>query len=318
MKIFTYIFIFIMLFFGFVSCMYSPSPQQPIVDPKETERCLNAWKYALSSICNKDAGEYFETLHFYACNHNTPMISFLMKRENEKNKNLRKALFELCDKDITAVNDMNECVDAYKSLKSDDFIIKTAKNNDVFFYKVALRCGARLNVCDSVTGYSLFGMAAQNKAAAIVFELLSNEAVIIDSADVFEYFEFFKNRKLIFDMLIHKQGFNVNMQDEYMYTLLHYAVMSDCCDMVEQLLKHTEIRVNNYNMDMETPLHIAVEKGLTGIVTMLLSHKDINITLINGCEKTASAIAKDKEYYDIVLLLQQHKSIGQPTGFIFL
>jgi|GEM_PF-5623195 len=307
MNIFTYIFIFIMLFFGFVSCMDSPFPQQPIVDPKETERCLNGWKYALSSICNKDAEKYFETLHLYAYNHNTPMLFFLMKRENEKNKNLRKDLFEFCGKNITTVDDIYQCIDVYKSLKSDDFIIKTAKKNNLFFYKVALRCGARLNVCDSVTGHSLFGIAVQNKAAAIVFELLSNEALTIRLGDLITNFPFtfFQNKILLFEQLLARV--EVNVQDDAGNSLLHYAVLYNFPQLVECLLKQDDIEVNSYNFSFNTPLHIAVEGNHAAIVAQLLNHKKINISKTNRHGHTACMIAKKRNYYDIVLLLQQHE-----------
>jgi hypothetical protein len=100
--------------------------------------------------------------------------------------------------------------------------------------------------------------------------------------------------KLIIDK---NNELNINIQNEYGNTPLHFACVYNNIEMVKLLLKYKNVDVNMQNVDKETPLHIACELCNFDIIKLLLDHNAVDINLQNNKNETAYDILNNFSTY---------------------
>lgn len=82
------------------------------------------------------------------------------------------------------------------------------------------------------------------------------------------------------EWLLKNGSLDVNVRNEYGYTLLYSAVQNNEIDCVRVLLNHPDIDVNFACDDGCTPLHTAVQHDDEEAVALLLTHKDIDVNCV--------------------------------------
>jgi ankyrin repeat protein len=106
----------------------------------------------------------------------------------------------------------------------------------------------------------------------------------------------------IFEMLMN-YGANPFTVDKNGNTLLYYASERGCIKMVHRLI-NCGLDVNTINKLGETPLHIASKNNYTHIVQLLLSHRVIMLNDINN--KSPIYYSIRNENYDIINLIRDY------------
>ena len=103
-------------------------------------------------------------------------------------------------------------------------------------------------------------------------------------------------------------GIDVNMKDQYGYSLLHKAVREEHINIVEFLIENGA-DVNAEDLAENTPLYYAIETGNVNEVKMLVDNKaDINTIYKLGITPLICAIdfykeKREKNFYEIIELL---------------
>ena len=99
------------------------------------------------------------------------------------------------------------------------------------------------------------------------------------------------------------KGFNVNIQDEYGWTLLHYACQYGQLAIAKFLCKQNGIDINIQNIQGETPLHNACYFGYLNIVKFLCKQEGIDINCRSNDGHTPLHYACMNGASDVVKLL---------------
>ena len=86
-------------------------------------------------------------------------------------------------------------------------------------------------------------------------------------------------------------------------TMLHLAVESGDCELIELLVVKRDIDMDWRNRFKRTPLHEAVLKGHSKVIQLLLQHPNIQLELEDCGGNTALKLARGLDRYDIVNLL---------------
>ncbi|WP_172793467.1 ankyrin repeat domain-containing protein, partial [Wolbachia endosymbiont of Laodelphax striatellus] len=98
--------------------------------------------------------------------------------------------------------------------------------------------------------------------------------------------------------LIIIENANVNAENEYKKTPLHFAAHNGHKEIVDALL-NANANVNAENEDKQTPLHFAVISGKKEVVDALLKIEGININVQDNNKYTSLRLAVENEHSDI-------------------
>lgn len=99
------------------------------------------------------------------------------------------------------------------------------------------------------------------------------------------------------------QGVDVNAENLFYNTPLHYAVKAENKEILELLLAVDGIDVNPVNDDDDTPLHLAVESNNLEIVKLFLKTDGVDVNALNYDGDTSLHIAVQLKNIEIVKLL---------------
>lgn len=193
------------------------------------------------------------------------------------------------------------------------------------------KLNALVNVDDAwISGYQAIHFAVENGNIEIIEKLLAHGVYIMtDCGSKCEKFiqslknqgEFnyskhlnlttpfkiaLKNRQIEVAKFILKH-INIDITYEYNNTLLHMAVLSNCVEIVEELLKN-KADVNAINSEGLTPLHMAVRFGLLSIIEKLLKFK-ANINANTAPDGTPFYFALFSSPKSIEILLNEKPNI---------
>ncbi|MBO9495621.1 ankyrin repeat domain-containing protein [Thalassotalea sp. G20_0] len=141
-------------------------------------------------------------------------------------------------------------------------------------------------------------------------KLLKTDGVNINitdkSGDTALQFAVFNNRTDTAMMLLKADGIDVNVKDVNHFTALHYALYKyNAADstIVEELLKTSDIAVNEGGKEGWTPLHVAAYTNIPDAVRQLLAIKDIKAYQKDNNGDTALHIAAQEGNTKIVEML---------------
>lgn len=99
---------------------------------------------------------------------------------------------------------------------------------------------------------------------------------------------------------------NINIQNQYGYAPLHFAVMNGQIIMVEFLVNHNDINIEiKTNIFRTTPLIIAAKLGYKTILELLIDHH-ANVNAEELTKHTALIYASINGHFDIVAFLLKH------------
>jgi len=114
----------------------------------------------------------------------------------------------------------------------------------------------------------------------------------------------------VVNSLLRCKGVDVNCGNTVNgYTPLIWAADEGYVEVVEELLKHPEIQVNQPDKDGYTALIWAADLNQPEIVKMLVQHKDIDVNATDVDGHTALIWATDKGNIEVVNHLLNHKDI---------
>lgn len=92
------------------------------------------------------------------------------------------------------------------------------------------------------------------------------------------------------------------------HTLLTYACMNNCLNLVTNILKNDDADVNlNESKKGDTPLMIAIRQNNFDIVELLIKEPNINVNIQNFEQETALTIATTNKLHKIIDLIINHK-----------
>jgi ankyrin repeat protein len=103
------------------------------------------------------------------------------------------------------------------------------------------------------------------------------------------------NERNIINLLLSQSNIDVNIKDCNGYTPLYYAVEYRKIDIVDALLSNVNIDINIKDRDGNIPLHLAVSNYCSDIVKLLLDH-NCDYTLCNNRHQTPKALAIERLY----------------------
>ena len=90
-------------------------------------------------------------------------------------------------------------------------------------------------------------------------------------------------------LLLARPEIDVNIQNKYGETSLHYVVkIKSCSETIKCLLNHPNINVNSQNKSRETPLGKAIEYTNVEAIKYLLNHSGIDVNFKNSSKNTFS------------------------------
>ena len=150
----------------------------------------------------------------------------------------------------------------------------------------------------------------------IINKILSNTNLNINYQNKFKanftslMFASKKGDPAIVELLLKKEGININLQNKSNLTALMIASYEGHTAIVELLLKKEGININLQNNFNSTALILASNKGHTAIVKLLLEKEGIGINLQNNSNLSALMIASEKGYIEIVKLLLEKEGIN--------
>lgn len=107
-------------------------------------------------------------------------------------------------------------------------------------------------------------------------------------------------------LLLVRTDILVNLQDKHGMTALHRASLHDYTGIVEILLARTDIQVNLQDESGMTALHWASHYGCTEAAKLLLAHINIQVNLLNDGERTALYWASVRFNCGVMKLLLAH------------
>ncbi len=114
-----------------------------------------------------------------------------------------------------------------------------------------------------------------------------------------------------------KRKDQINLQDKYRRTLLHYAAWFGEIIFAAELLKKPEIMVNVVDCDGKTALHFCAHHRSTDVATALLTRKNIQVNLTDKEEKTPLHCAVLTNNLPVVNELIKHAEIQVNAFDIF-
>ena len=116
------------------------------------------------------------------------------------------------------------------------------------------------------------------------------------------------HRKIV-QLLLMKNGINVNKEENEGRTALYYASCKGHTPIVQLLLGEENIEVNKADtLNEETALHCAAKEGHTEVVELLLEKEDIDVNT-NISSNTPLMRASAQNYHEIVQLLLKKSGI---------
>ena len=211
-----------------------------------------------------------------------------------------------------------------------------AVRRETRLFQPLINMGANLNVRISVNSYTLLHNAvAEQRSLALVEKILSypeinvNQRLEPDSyaplhLAVMQQSDLsasaYDNLENILKCLLSFRKTNVNAQDSYGNTALHFAVRLNRPFMAKEILGHSLVCVNLRNNQGETPLHIALHQSIVGndemakssalqCVTLLLKHPRIDVNLRNGDGDAPLHMAVKASRTDLIQALLLHPKI---------
>ena len=100
----------------------------------------------------------------------------------------------------------------------------------------------------------------------------------------------------------------ITMTPGMAWEVLCYEIKKQCPDMelIENILKHSNIDVNQKNSDGSTALIRASDWGHTEVVRLLLEHPEIRVNVQDKDGNTAIIWALTWRHTEIVQLLKEH------------
>ncbi|MEN9406481.1 MAG: hypothetical protein RLZ12_765 [Bacillota bacterium] len=167
---------------------------------------------------------------------------------------------------------------------TDQNLIDAIEQNDGIKVRAALASGINPN---ARTKSSFFGLRVYDHVTALHYAVTKGHIRAIEA-------------------LIANDKTDVNVQNDYQETPLHYA--AQCCpsrsatEIVKKLLATKKVVINAKDWLDDTPLHIASNEGRTDIVAVLLDNST-NVNERNNSQKTPLHLAASKGYADIVAKL---------------
>ena len=103
---------------------------------------------------------------------------------------------------------------------------------------------------------------------------------------------------------------NVNEKDRQSgNTALHYAIKLKWRDLIAELLKRSDLQVNNKNGEGETALHTATVVGDISVLNAVLDRKGISVNARDGDGDTALLVAVKGQQQSVVTALLGHREI---------
>jgi len=106
-----------------------------------------------------------------------------------------------------------------------------------------------------------------------------------------------------------KRKDQINLQDKFLRTLLHYAAWFGEIVFAAELLKQAEILINVQDSEGKTPLHLAAHPRSTDVVVALLQRKNIQVNLQDKEGKTPLHSAVITNNVAVVAELIKHAEI---------
>ena len=246
---------------------------------------FNETNIGISLIDIKDMNENIP-LHYAIHNKNTYAIKTLLEYNSDVN------MVDSNGSNSLQLAIMNRNIDAVKLILSNDININNRTN----------------------TGETALHMAT-NQQLYEVAEMLINKNINIDIQDyehefsALDYCIVHNNAKLT--ALLVKNDANVNTQDFFGNTPLHYAIKEENYEIVTILTKSTyskgKINYNLYNIDSQLPIHVMFEKNIDKVANFLelfIENSDLNFQDIDNRSAIHYMIIKGniwKKYKDILV-----------------
>lgn len=103
--------------------------------------------------------------------------------------------------------------------------------------------------------------------------------------------------------LLRSKNFDVNAQDKYGNTALHFAVKSGSLEMVTLLIKEYGAKIKIKNEAKMTPLHVAIYSGYFGIVEFLVKNGS-SPKLLTGILLSILTSKERHLYADVILYIR--------------
>ena len=119
----------------------------------------------------------------------------------------------------------------------------------------------------------------------------------------------------IVQLLLMKNGINVNKEENEGRTALYYASCKGHTPIVQLLLGEENIEVNKADtLNEGTALHCAADKGQTEVVKLLLRCATTNIDTKEDHGKTALDYAVERTYTDVINAIKSRKQLVSENG----
>jgi ankyrin repeat protein len=150
-------------------------------------------------------------------------------------------------------------------------------------------------------------LAAEKEHASIVELLLSKDGVDVNAQDEYNtalHDAAAKGHKEIVELLLSKDGVDVNAQNKYKYTALHKAASKGHKEIVTILLEH-KAEVDSFH-PYSSPLELAVLRNQPEVIKILLSY-GANPNALDPSGLSALHLAAEKGNKQILELLLNNK-----------
>lgn len=102
-----------------------------------------------------------------------------------------------------------------------------------------------------------------------------------------------------------RTGMPIDSHDVYGCTALHWAVINNCTNVINELVKH-EVDVNVQDSNGHTPLHRAANNNHADVTKTLLQH-GADPSIEDNTGQTALDYAYEWNKEKVIPLLQQHQ-----------
>ncbi len=245
-----------------------------------------------------------------AYNRNVQMFKRVLSDENLENKTARHDALKVWNPEILNKDDVFLNMRMYQEISIDDFIKRAVVQSNYNACKVALLCGANVNVQFSDNKYSLLSTALWNNREDIVQLLLSKKDICVnrlpDELNFPLCITSFTGNMKMFSCLFDHPLIDKNGQDCMKKSIVHYMAMSKHIYELSLLLEDDDVMVNVQDLLGNTPLHYAVMNGSDCAVMMFLERKDIDITIKNFLNYTPQDLANRFGCFLIVTLFSMH------------
>ena len=174
--------------------------------------------------------------------------------------------------------------------------------------EILLAHGAEIDTKDK-NGNTPIHFAIKNGHVKLIDFLLSKGAIISKDDNLLpdegaSLQAAWNNRADVLKVLL-DYGANVNAEDHWGWSLLHYTTWEDNADTTKMLLEKGANPNTVERTEGATPLHYAAQRGKKTMSKMLLAH-GANVDARDWYGKTPLSLAKEEGHTEIIELLRKH------------